>query len=418
MSKRIKKRSNAANLARGKDALVEEYIAKQFQLFYESDVWLPVLLIDTKVKEVSREEFSETERMILDLIYQGIESMTSLEIITGLPSRFLAQLLKEFSGKFFINLDDKSYRIQITELGIESINAAKPIRLVRRAYRYCGTSSRLLPKAAYACPLIDAASKEDKEYLKYAQNDFILPEDELVSLKELDFELITDKKRFNITDETVRIDSITGYQPRFLKAHVYMFGSYKPEVAIISFGKDHLEYSIQDVLRYVEPLNKIARNGKTPLQLFEQILIKEGVELVQPLYLDEFKLPVAKIKTASEKWLSGKQGIGNKSIQVCGTAKHKPKPVSHNMLKGHTIRYQMEDANLSPRIDLLRTFFDHLELLYKTRRKKQQDINKTEYLLERFSINELEKINQLLKCYQLAKHERENLEMILTEQVG
>lgn len=419
MSKGNKKRSNSENLARGKNALVAEYNAKNFQLFCESNVWLPALLIDANVKEISREEFSETEQMILDLIHQGIASMESLATLTGLPSKFLVQLLKEFSGKFYINLDDISHRIEMTELGIESIATGKPLKLVRRAYRYCGVSSRLLPKAAYSCPLVDPASKEDKEeYLKYAQNDFILQEEELVSLKELDFDLITDKKRFNITDETVRIDSILGYEPRFLKAQIYLFGSYKPEVAIISFGKDHLEFPLKETLRYLEPLNRIGRNGKSQLQLFEQTLTKDGVELAQPLYLDEFKLPVAKIKTASVKWLSSRQGIGVNSIQVCGTASCKPKPVSHNMLKGHTIKYIMEDEILSSEIDLLRKFFDFLELFYKTRREIQQNMKKADYLLEKFLLSELEKINQLLKRYQLAKHERDNLEQMLPEQVA
>lgn len=418
MIKGKKKRSNASNLARGKDTLVDEYTAKHLQLFYESDVWLPVLLIEARVKEICREEFSETERMILDLIHQGVESIVSLETLTGLPSRFLAQLLKEFSGKFYINLDNASHRIKITDLGIESISAAKPIRLVRRAYRYCGTTSRLLPKAAYSCPLIDAANKEDKEeYLKFAQNDFILPEDELVSLKELDFELIADKKRFNITDETVRIETISGYQPRFLKARVYLFGSRNPEIAIISFGNDHLEYTIQDALRYVAPLDKKVKSGKTQLQIFQECLIKEGVELIQPLYLDEYKLPVAKIKTASENWLKKGQGIGVKSIEVCGTAKHKSKPVSHNLLKGHTISYRMEDDLLSSQIDLLRTFFDQLDRFYKTRRETQQDMKKADFLLERFSTSELQQITQLLNRYQLKKHERDNLETMLLEQV-
>lgn len=417
MAKGNKRQTNAVNLARGKDWLIEEYAYKNFQLFYESDVWLPVLLINTVVREVSREEFSETERMVLALCHQGIKSMGSLEKITGLPLRFLAQLLKEFSGKSYIDLDDASHSIKITDLGIESIGAAKPIRLVRRAYRFCGVSSRLLPKAAYACPLIDVANKEDKEeHLRYAQNDFILSEEETVSLKELDFDLITDKRRFNIADETVRVDSVLSYNPRFLKARLYLFGSYKPELAVISFGKDHLEYSIDDALRYVESLNQKGRSGKSQLQLFEEILVKDGVELLQPLYLDEFNLPVAKIKAASDKWLSGKQGIGVKSIQICGTAKHNPKPVSHNMLKGHTIRYYMENELLASQIDLLRTFFEQLDLFYKIRRDSQQDVKKADFLFERFSITELEKITQLLTRFQLKKHERDNLETIILEQ--
>ncbi|MCV5870646.1 hypothetical protein OFN61_35900, partial [Escherichia coli] len=67
-------------------------------LFYVRDNLLPILNVKILVKERSREELSDIDLMIFKLIEQGISSVKSIVILTGLAEKLVMKHLSEMSG--------------------------------------------------------------------------------------------------------------------------------------------------------------------------------------------------------------------------------------------------------------------------------------------------------------------------------
>ncbi|WP_252179485.1 hypothetical protein [Endozoicomonas sp. 4G] len=392
-SKKIKKKPNRFSLMDSYSEVLNNELASGETIFYAKNCMLPILNIKMLVKERSREELSDTDIMLFKLIEQGISSVESIVFLTGLAEKLVLKHLAEMTGRSFIDYTQDGFRL--TSLGLESLQHGVPVRKVQRSFRYCATSSRLLPRLAYELVYTDLNELRNESTSKFLRNSQILEEKQIVSLSGMDLEKIQSKRGLNITDEAISFEEIKNYSSGYLQTKLFLVGEDKVERAIVAFGKNCLEYKAEEILPMIRKVD-----SSRMMEILIDQLDRDGVNHSE-IKLDKFGLPIIRIKNASNTWLQKRVESGHQAILMCGTAHHKANPVS--VWNGYTARYELVNETLMHEASLLRDFQDTCESYRKIPYKERVDKNIRGYISKVYSHEQLLVIKNLCDKYNIKR---------------
>lgn len=374
--------------------VLENEIKSGENIYYARECLLPILDIKILVKERSREELSDTDLILFKLIKQGINTVESISLLTGLAEKLVNKHLNDMLGRSFISFNGET--IALTELGAETLQEGIPLRKVQRSFRYCAVSEKLLPRSAYDLVFteLDNLRANDSKQVKFRH---VLTEKQLVNLAGLNLSGIEDKREYNITDEAISFDEILGYTSGYLQAKLFLVGKSTPARAIVSFGKQKCEYNLQQILSMLVPLNQ--RNVSSKLNEEHQ---NKGV-IVDSVEWDNLGLPVINVKEAPDSWLDKNLESGIQAILLCGTDEHTAKPVSLPKLQGYTCRYQLMSPSQREEANLLQDFAALCDSYFQIPFKQRTHKNIREFIKSKHSDQELNVINQMVTKHNIKR---------------
>ncbi|MCW7553961.1 hypothetical protein NX722_15290 [Endozoicomonas gorgoniicola] len=397
MPKKIKNKTkaNRFSLMNSYSEVLNNKLNSGETIFYARNCMLPIINIKILVKERSREELSDTDIMLFKLIQQGISSIESIVLLTGLAEKLVLKHLNEMDGRSFISY--KHDKFELTSLGLESLQHGVPVRKVLRSFRYCAVSSRLLPRSAYELVYSEMNELRDKNTRNFLKYSHILQEEQMVSLSGMDLAQIESKRALNITDEAISFDEINGYTSGYLQTKLFLVGKNKPERAIVAFGKSCLEYNAEDIIPVIQKIDTVRT-----IDVIKNQLDKDGI-VYSDIQLDEYGLPKISIESASNTWFQKKIESGQQAILMCGTNHHKAKPVSSWILKGYTLRYELTEDHLIQEANLLRDFIESSERYYKVPYKEREDKSIRRYVSKKYPPEQLLVLKHLVDKYNIRR---------------
>ncbi|MDF0534929.1 hypothetical protein PY479_11665 [Shewanella sp. A32] len=363
-------------------------------IFYARECLLPMLDVKMLVKERSREELSDVDLILFKLIKQGINSVASVALLTGLAEKQVQKKFHEMIGRSFISVENEL--VALTELGEETLREGVPIKQVQRSYRYCAVSERLLPRSAYDLPFIplDDLRNDDVKPIHFQH---VLTEKKLVNLAGLDFSTIEDKRAYNITDEAISFEEVKGYISGYLQAKLFIIGDHQPTSALVSFGSQYLEYDLPQILEMMVPLNSNLMQTKLK-EAHQQFLLEfDNIEW------DALGLPVLYVDKAPLEWLSKSLESGIPAILLCGTDQYHPKPVSLPKLQGYTCRYYLTSSSQQQDADQLQAFAQDCDGYFKVPFPQRPFKSVQEFIGAKYREDELSRLWKLTEEYQIKR---------------
>lgn len=391
------------NVLKSYSEVLSSHIQPGETLFYVRDNLLPILNVKILVKERSREELSDIDLMIFKLIEQGISSVKSVVILTGLAEKLVMKHLSEMSGRSFIAFEGE--RFKLTELGEETLEHGVPIRTVQRAFRYCAVSEQLLPREAYKLPYTELDKIRSNDFTRNVKSSHILEESQLVSLRGMDLSKVGSKRSLGITDEAIAFGDVVGYSSGYLQTKIFLIGRSAPERAIVAFGKTCLEYKLQEILGSINALGDGDIVAKlNDLFQREKLSFGEGEVMI-----DQFGLPIVNITKANPEWLSKNLESGQKAILMCGTNNLDAKPVGikgwgkSSNLSGLTIRYKLCEDSLQDDAFKLRRYVEMCDAFMATPRNERDYPTLTKYIKDTLSHEEVSELHFLAKQYSVSR---------------
>ena len=315
------------------------------------------------------------------------------------------QTLAEQEGSSLIQRQQSTF--SLTQLGQESLALGAPIRLIHRALRYCALTSTLLPREAYRMEF-EPFSGMGPDFLRFRE---LLPEPEdLVDLGglQLDFENVSVKSAVNVPDEAVGIDSISGYQPAYLRASLCLTGVSRPDTAWIQFRDAVRQYPLDAVKLLIdsfEPRAQLGGSDRSVGQTIEEALGNSGSFPKSPLSLDEYGSPTVVLSHATDEWLSGRLGMEDPWVLRCGTSTHPARPVTRfpmrDVLQGHTMTIYIENPSLEADIDLLRSVIDSVNADYYSIPFREREKTVGEFLTDNHTRDVLDRTRELVQRFDI-----------------
>ncbi|PSV41057.1 hypothetical protein [Photobacterium sp. GB-210] len=407
MAKKKKTTNPYFNMSKSYAEVLNSQIKPDETLFYVRDNLLPILNVKILVKERSREELSDIDLMIFKLIEQGISSINSIVVLTGLAEKLVTKHISEMAGRSFVEMDEG--KLLLTELGEETLEHGVPVRIVQRAFRYCAVSEQLLPREAYQLPYTELDSLRSKEFTGKIKSSHILEESQLVNLKGMDLSLIESKRDLGITDEALAFGDIVGYSSGYLQTRLFLVGRNKPERAMVAFGKTCIEYDLKEILATITALkdpNIVRKLGEfnQEQEKKQKLLFGEG-----EIALDEFGLPIINITKANVEWLSKGVESGQQGILMCGTDHLAAKPIGlkawgkFSSLSGLTIRYFLREKNLQDDAAKLRKYVEMCDAYMLTPRDEREYPTIAKYVEKTLPSKEIEQLRELAERYSITR---------------
>ncbi len=407
MAKKKKTTNQYFNVLKSYSEVLNTQIKPGEMLFYVRDNLLPILNVKILVKERSREELSDIDLMIFKLIEQGISSINSIVILTGLAEKLVSKHISEMAGRSFVEINEG--KLLLTDLGKETLEHGVPIRIVQRAFRYCAVSEQLLPRDAYLLPYTELDKLRSEEFSRRIRSNHILEESQLVNLKGMDLSLIESKRDFGITDEALAFGDIVSYSSGYLQTRLFLVGRSQPERAIVAFGKTCIEYGLKGILTTITALKDPDIIGKLVEFNQEQEKRQKFSFGEGEVALDEFGLPVINITQANIEWLSKSVESGQQGIMMCGTDRFAAKPIGlkawgkFSSLSGLTIRYFLREKSLQDDATKLREYVEMCDAYMLTPRDEREAPTIAIHVEKTLPSNEIRQLRELAQRYSIAR---------------
>jgi predicted transcriptional regulator len=387
------KKNSFFSLMNSYSEVLSKHLLDKETIFYAKDCLLPILNLKVLVVERSREELNDVDLVLLKLIEQGICSINSLVLLTGLASKLTSKHLNDLLGRSLVSFEENKF--SLTEIGKESLIHGVPIRNVQRAFRYCAVSEKLLPRAAYELVYTELSQIRGSDGIRSVKRSQILEEKPVVKLSGMNLDSVKSKRELNITDEALRFEKVLDYTSGYLQTRLFILGEDKPQRALISFGRDFETYDLESILSMIQPINN------RMLEQFEKRELSD-LSFKMPLAKDQFGLPVVYVQDCDKKWLSTKLESGKQAILLCGTDKYPAKPVARG-LHGHTVRYFLEKSDILDDVNLLRRFEKGCEDFIALPRNEKPFSKVSEYVVHHFANTEILKLIDLVEDYAIKR---------------
>ncbi|MBP7232475.1 MAG: hypothetical protein KBA28_11155 [Syntrophaceae bacterium] len=388
----------------------KELLNKGRQIIYLNDALYPVLNIQVRLREHSREQMGDIEITVLKLCSIGVVNLDKMSFAMGIAPQRLDPIVREIIGRGLIAVDDKDDAFYLTELGKLSLQHGKEVIEIDRSVLLCGITGRLLPRRIYS--MNRKKIQELKERKSYIPD--LIQESVKIPLQALDLSSITSKKEVNLPDETISIEGMIegSAEPNFINTVIAISkdsdGSLKNELYYNGGLIDWLDK--KQILGMLEPLGF---PEMSPKDAVEKIICRfaELGATVSSVQMDTFNNVQIKLGCGSESLFELK--YSGQSIAFCiGGGAYPALPIGSfkinvdknnrmrtiNVLNGHTLTIKATpDSELARQISILR-YIDEQIRLYK-QGKLSMSTTMTEYIhksLDEKNIN-LSKANQIAK---------------------
>jgi hypothetical protein len=333
----------------------------------------PVLNVEVKLLERSREEMGELQHTLLGLVASGVGSPTSLAGLTGLGQHRLPAIMEELQGRSLVKRAFDG-TISITELGKESLAHGSELSETSRALLLCGLTGKLLPKRLY----YGDRYTMDEVRKPACYSDFIIPVDK-VPLTGLDLSKIGRKRDYALPDEALRVLEIIASEPLFMRGIVAV--SSPPEgggKATVHFDQGVVDWiAANRVVPLIEPLGFSARLSEkecmeTLARQFEQL------GLTVEFFLEGGGVPKLKGRIVKVSRKAAEQFLyGQPLLQFVGTSRFKPLPIGKfperkgDVLFGYCMYLELAPDMNELLINQLRSFEESFGQYWKTPRHER-----------------------------------------------
>jgi predicted transcriptional regulator len=186
------------------------------QPIYLNNALYPIISIQVRLREKSREQMGDIEATILKLCAIGVADLEKMSFAMGIAQQRLAPIVSEIIGRGLLRVT-KDTTFLVTELGKLSLEHGCEVVETDRSVLICGITGRLLPKNIYSMNLITAKDLKEIVYIPdLIQESFTIP------LRALDLSAIPNKKSVNLPDETISIVGVIeeSAEPNFISTVV------------------------------------------------------------------------------------------------------------------------------------------------------------------------------------------------------
>jgi hypothetical protein len=182
--------------------LAREWSAQGRSVIFHQEALFPVLCIDVVLLERSREQMSSLELMLLGLLADGVSSVDSIALFTGLSKHRAGSLLDELLHRGLIEQGPAGQRE--SDLGRMTLESGFLTMRTTRRMLLCALTGRPLPAAAYQLPRLGHAELVNRRSLPA----MLLKNADRVPLHSLDDNLLARRAAVNLPDEAIAIEGV------------------------------------------------------------------------------------------------------------------------------------------------------------------------------------------------------------------
>lgn len=352
-------------------------------IIYCREALYPVVEVQVRIREKSREQLGDIEKTILAILQTCPASAESVSRLMGITGGKLCPTMFELEGRGLVQVDANGL-LNLSELGSLSVQYGVEVLDVDRSLLLCGMTGRLLPREFYSVQRVTPGELKDRSRFRD-----LLPEAEKIELSGLDLTQISDRRAVNLPDEAMTILGILDYQPLFLWGILVFYRDrIQQEIGEVIFPGKTIDWLPMGALRdfLSEPLGFSSR--QTPEQVkaeIQTILVKTGVELAEPIWLDSYQNPVVSVMSLPSRFLD-LDFNGRPFLLFFGSDHHRPVPVGQfpfggekgfqqekkvDLLCGRAISFRAASSELKMKVDSLRVMDQALDDYYRTSRHER-----------------------------------------------
>lgn len=297
--------------------LARDWSAQGRNVLFHQEALFPVLCVDVVLLERSREQMSSLELMLLGLLADGVSSVESIALFTGLSEHRAGSLLNELLHRGLIE-PAGSTKHRESELGRMTLESGCLTMRTSRRMLLCALTGRPLPAAAYQLPRLGHAELLNRRSLPA----MLLKNTDRVPLKLIDDGLLARRAEVNLPDEVIAIEGVKRESAEEMCIEVV--------AAVVSTGsREHtcelhlpgynscIDWLTQEqAIGLLEPLGFSAK--REPLQVLsemEQFFVGAGVD-VMGCRLDAWGSPTITLWAAPDEILASRLLEDRLCVQV------------------------------------------------------------------------------------------------------
>jgi hypothetical protein len=216
---------------------------------YQKKVLIPVLEVETIVRERSRDQLGAIENTILKLLQQSINSSQQITEFLGFSSeKKIIPIIEELRGQGLCDYINANY--YITELGEKSIEVGSAMIEAERSFLLCGVSGRLLNQVFYRVERIEPKDLRYKVWGKVP-----IEEAQTIPLEALDIASLSNKKEYNIPDEVLEVTKLIRAKPCFVEGSLSIKRIGFEDILDLSIHGETIDWlTRKQVLPFIEPI--------------------------------------------------------------------------------------------------------------------------------------------------------------------
>ena len=347
------------------------------EILYSQKAYLPVLELETIVREKSRDQLGDIEQAILGFVNDGLHQTNDIGQMLGFPSPTkVTPMLEELRGQGLIVKKKEDY-YEITQLGEKSLQLGVAILEVPRAFLICGVTGRLMPKESYKAERLGT-----EQFKTIPMQAVIIDNAVSIPLKHLDITLLEDKKAYNIPDEVTEIIECESTTAKFLQASLVITKEKKKSIFNLSINDGKIDWlSDSQITSLIEPLGWETKMSEK--DILTQIKLRlEALGFINiSISIDAIKTILVTFSEASEDALKTLYEnepliayIGTNSLQAININRFpfifEKDERRIDWLKGHVLKLETNQKNISNDAMIYRLGYEIDALYYKSKREK------------------------------------------------
>lgn len=287
--------------------LAREWSAQGRNVLFYQEALFPVLCVDVVLLERSREQMSSLELMLLGLLADGVSSLDSIALFTGLSEHRADSMLNELLHRGLIEAAGQA-RYRAAELGRMTLSSGCLTMRTRRRMLLCALTGRPLPAAAYQLPRLGHAELINRRSLPA----LLLKNADRVPLNALDDGLLARRAEVNLPDEVIAIEGVRRESAEEIcievVAAVVSTGGreHKCEMHLPGYNSPIDWLTQEQSIGLLEPLGFACK--REPLQVaaeIEQFFTSAGIQVVR-CRLDAWGSPTITLRAAPDEVLAAR----------------------------------------------------------------------------------------------------------------
>lgn len=365
-------------------SISQKLVAAGRQIVYLNTALYPVVKVQVRLRERSRDQMGDIEATTLKLCSIGVNDLNKMSFAMGIAPQRLSPIITEIIGRGLICVNGKDDTLSVTELGALSLEHGCEVIETDRSILVCGITGRLLPKNIYTMNL---ATIQDLRAIKYIPD--LIQESFTIPLQALDLSLIPNKKAVNLPDETISIQGVIedSAEPNFISIVVAIHSAPGTNTSCDLYYKggsiDWLDET--QVLGMLEPLGYPNNSPDDTLKLINGHFIDIGAN-ISVCRLDNFGNPKVILRDGTESLFKLK--YSGRSLAFCiGSGEYPPLPIGQfrckttgdktiEILRGRTLSIDSTpNSKLSRQVHILRYVDEQIGCYYQLWKKGELGVN-------------------------------------------
>lgn len=386
--------------------LMANEAGKTGTLLYQKNVLLPVLEVETIVRERSRDQLGAIESTILKLLKQDINNPKQITEFLGFTSeKKIIPIIEELCGQGLCEYLNEHY--YITELGLISIEIGSAMIEAERSFLLCGVSGKLLKQVFYRVQRIETKDLKYKVWGKIP-----IEEAQTIPLGELDITSLSSKKEFNIPDEVLEVTKLLRAKPCFVEGSLMIKKNGFEETLDLSVHGEEVNWlTKKQTLPFIEPIGWEKNLSKEVIINSTKLELEEMGFSDLTVSIGQYEEVVVEFKNATQQALEilfegtpllgyiGSNEIASIPLNQFPFIKRSVKPTE--LLNGHLMHVTTNNMDIIEKIKIYRHVIRTMKLYYMLPYEERNGVKLEKFVLEGAEVKGItaDSINRVIQLF-------------------